>query len=168
MARASVGGAILLVVWDRTSDAIVLNFVKAFGVAGPQLAPVLFQAARVLVPIDLSARSTRILQIVNLTQAGHPLTSSAGPRPAAADCAFYKRLRGRAEQIVNAAKLSASGAVHHAVTIGDPARNSPLGRVSACRPRRARLAPPRSTARQSLGTASYKVAFALRPVRCCW
>ena len=123
--------------------------------------------AHVLVPIDLSARSARVLQIVEhlptkrvtLLHVIHqiPGLPTAELRP------FYKRLRGRAERVVQraAAKLSASGLrVQHAVTIGDPAREI----VRAAAARRAdlvvlgshRLSPRPG---QGLGTTSYKVAL---------
>jgi nucleotide-binding universal stress UspA family protein len=124
--------------------------------------------AHVLVPIDLSNRSTRLLRIVEtlptkrvtLLHVIHqvPGVPTTELRP------FYKRLRAQAERVVEraAAALSASGLrVQHAVTIGDPARE--ILRVAAGR--RAdlvvlgshRLGPRPG---QGLGTTSYKVALA--------
>jgi nucleotide-binding universal stress UspA family protein len=142
--------------------------------ASPDLARNLLSAvsmfAHVLVPIDLSKRSTRILRIVEtlptkrvtLLHVIHqvPGVPSAELRP------FYNRLRRQAGRVVEqaAATLSASGLrVQHAVTIGDPARE--ILRVAAGR--RADLVVlgshqlgPRPG--QGLGTTSYKVALACK------
>ena len=131
--------------------------------------------AHVLVPIDLSARSARVLQIVErlptkrvtLLHVIHqvPGLPTAELRP------FYKRLQGRAERVVQraAAKLSASGLrVQHAVTSA-----TRRGRLSA-RPRlggptswsSARTASARGPARGSALRAIRSPSRAA--VRSCW
>ncbi len=124
--------------------------------------------AHVLVPIDLSERSTRSLRIVETLPTKrvtllHVIHRVPG-LPAAELRPFYARLRRQAERVVEraAASLAASGLqVRHAVTVGDPAME--ILRVAAAR--RAdlvvlgshRLGPKPG---QGLGTTSYKVALA--------
>jgi nucleotide-binding universal stress UspA family protein len=124
--------------------------------------------AHVLVPIDLSARSARVLQIVESLPTKrvtllHVIHQVPG-LPAAELRPFYKRLRGRAERVVQraAARLSASGLrVQHAVTIGDPPREI-LRQAASRRADLVVLGSHRLGPRpgQGLGTTSYKVALA--------
>jgi nucleotide-binding universal stress UspA family protein len=122
----------------------------------------------VLVPIDLSERSTRSLRIVEALPTKrvtllHVIHRVPG-LPAAELRPLYARLRRKAEGVVEraAASLAASGLrVAHVVTIGDPALE--ILRFAAAR--RAdlvvlgshRLGPKPG---QGLGTISYKVALA--------
>jgi len=124
--------------------------------------------AHVLVPIDLSERSTRIVRIVETLPAKrvtllHVIHRVPGVPPAELR-PFYTKLRRKAEDVVErvASSLAESGLrVSHAVTIGDPARE--IVRFAAAR--RAdlvvlgshRLGPKPG---QGLGTTSYKVALA--------
>jgi nucleotide-binding universal stress UspA family protein len=126
--------------------------------------------AHVLVPIDLSDQSTRLLRVVDMLPIKrltllHVIHQVPGVPPAELR-PFYKRLRRRAERVVEraAATLSASARrVQHAVTVGDPARE--ILRLAAAR--RAdlvvlgshRLGPQPG---HGLGTTSYKVALACR------
>jgi nucleotide-binding universal stress UspA family protein len=122
----------------------------------------------ILVPIELGDRSTRILRIVETLPVRrvtllHVIYRVPGLQANEAR-SFYKRLRRKAEQVVEraAATLASSGLrVQHAVTIGDPARE--IVRMAAAR--RADLVvlgshriSPRPG--QGLGTTSYKVAIA--------
>jgi len=122
----------------------------------------------VLVPIDLSDRSTRVLRIVEMLPTKrvtilHVIHQVRG-LPTAELRPFYKRLRERAERVVRraAATLSASGPrVQHAVTIGDPPREI-LRLAAARRADLVVLGSHRLGTRpgQGLGTTSYKVALA--------
>src|SRR5262245_8264089 len=122
----------------------------------------------VLVPIDLSDRSTRVLQIVKTLPTKritvlHVIHQVSG-LPVAELRPFYERLRGRAERVVGraAATLSASGPrVQHVVTIGDPALEI-LRQAAARRADLVVLGSHRLSPRpgQGLGTTSYKVALA--------
>ena len=124
--------------------------------------------AHVVVPIDLSVRSTRSLRIVELLPTKrvtllHVIQRVPG-LPAAELRPFYARLRRKAEGVVEraAASLAASGLrVQHTVTIGDPARE--ILRFAAAR--RADLVVLGSHRLErkpgyGLGTTSYKVALA--------
>jgi nucleotide-binding universal stress UspA family protein len=94
--------------------------------------------AHVLVPIDLSDRSTRSLRIVEALSTRrvtvlHVIHRVPGV-PAAELRPFYTRLRRQAERVVEraAAALAASGLqARSAVTIGDPALE--ILRVAAVR-----------------------------------
>jgi nucleotide-binding universal stress UspA family protein len=124
--------------------------------------------AHVVVPIDLSKRSTRALRIVETLPTKRATVLHVIQRvpgvPAAELRSFYAGLRRRAERVVEraAASLAASGLrVGHVVTIGDPARE--ILRFAAAR--RAdllvlgshQLGPKPG---QELGTTSFKVALA--------
>ena len=122
----------------------------------------------VLVPIDLSDRSTRTLRIVETLPTRRVTVLHVIHRVPGLQAtelrSFYKRLRREAEAVVErvAGSLAASGLrVQHAVTIGDPARE--IVRVAAARHTDLivlgshRLAPGPG---QGLGTTSYKVAIA--------
>jgi len=124
--------------------------------------------AHVLVPIDLSERSTRCLRIVEALPTKRVTVLHVIQRvpglPAAELRPFYARLRRRAEGVVEraAASLVASGLrVGHAVTIGDPARE--ILRFATAR--RADLVVLGShqlgpKPGQGLATTSFKVALA--------
>jgi nucleotide-binding universal stress UspA family protein len=122
----------------------------------------------ILVPIELGDRSTRILRIVETLPVRRVTLLHVIHRVPGLQAnefrSFYKRLRRKAEQVVEraAATLASSGLrVQQAVTIGDPARE--IVRMAAAR--RADLVVlgshrigPRPG--QGLGTTSYKVAIA--------
>jgi len=124
--------------------------------------------AHVLLPIDLSDRSARVLRVVEMLPSKrvtllHVIHQVRGI-PAGELRPFYQRLKRQAERVVQraAAALSASGLrVQHTVTIGDPARE--ILRLAAARRvdlvvlGSHRLAPRPG---QGLGTTSYKVALA--------
>jgi nucleotide-binding universal stress UspA family protein len=122
----------------------------------------------VLVPIDLSDLSTRVLKIVATLPTKrvtllHVIHQIHG-LPAAELRPFYTRLRGQALRVVQRASrtLSASGLrVQQAVTIGDPAREI-LRQAAARRVDLVVLGSHRLGPRpgQGLGTTSYKVALA--------
>jgi universal stress protein E len=135
---------------------------------GAPLAEEVEMFAHVLVPIDLSERSTRSLRLVGTLPTKRvtllhviqriPGLSAAELRP------FYAKLRRQADQVVSraGATLAASGLrVGRTVTIGDPARE--ILRVAAARGvdlvilGSHRLGPKPG---EGLGTTSYKVALA--------
>ncbi|HJW70487.1 MAG TPA: universal stress protein [Candidatus Binatia bacterium] len=122
----------------------------------------------ILVPIELGDRSTRILHIVETLPVRRVTLLHVIHRVPGLQAnefrSFYKRLRRKAERVVEraASTLASSGLrVQQVVTIGDPARE--IVRMAAAR--RADLVVlgshrigPRPG--QGLGTTSYKVAIA--------
>jgi nucleotide-binding universal stress UspA family protein len=124
--------------------------------------------AHVLVPIDLSERSTRSLNIVKALPSKRVTMLHVIHRvhsvPAAELRPFYARLRRKAEAVVEraAASFAASGLrVGHVVTIGDPARQI-LRFAVARRADLVVLGLHRLETRPGygIGTTSYKVALA--------